>query len=166
MADNDGARISLDDPNELARELLTPRIVWAGLSMSTVLYVAISWLATQGGPAPGLDPTVIYILCGIGLAAAAASVVVRRFLPQPSSESVGSVSLSPDQVKVATNRFMVGLMVPMALGEVPAILGLLLSLATHDLRFSLAATGLSLVTFGSLFPQAERLRGFWRAAAG
>ena len=69
------------------------------------------------------------------------------------------------QVKVATNRFVTTLILPMAIGEVPAILGLLLSFATHDLRFSLAGTGLSLALFGSLFPQAERLRGFWRAAA-
>jgi hypothetical protein len=94
--------VSLDDPQALTERLLVPRVIWAALLLSVVVYVVMGFMIT-GEKAPAeVPPVLLYALAGVAITLSAAAPLVYRSLLPPRSDNAGGVGR-------ADLRYVVGL---------------------------------------------------------
>ncbi len=153
--------------------LRTQVILYGALLACVPIYGVMGYLmahaATAGVPVPVPMPMPIPIIVGLG-AVALFETALLPFLRQrllPPAEGGVSLDESFDLVRAAEAlaRLQVAQIVTWAICESIAILGLVLVVMTHDLRYFFGFGALALLNFALYRPSLERIAGVVRAAA-
>ncbi len=126
-----------------AAALRTPRIVWAAILGSTVMYFGVLVLLSGQwqGEAPPVDPVLPLVLGGMSVVVAALVPVMRRAVmgtvalvaPPPGGmhAEVAEDALE-DEISEALRRYQTGTIVGMALSEAVVLFGFVLAFLTQD----------------------------------
>ncbi|MGD9518857.1 MAG: hypothetical protein AB7W28_05010 [Armatimonadota bacterium] len=126
-------------PAKVANSVMTRAyIVTGSLALSVLVYAALAYFLVQSGafsgPSVRLPQPVSYVLLGLGVLATLGGIVTARR---------GHLAETPQ--RVLAKLFRAG-----ALCEVPAVLGFILALVTHDLRWLVMLTAFALIGFLSI----------------
>lgn len=106
----------------MAGQLAVPRILWAALFISTLLYLAVIELTTVEGE-PNWQGLLLPLAVAAAMTAGASLVAPRILLRQRSSKSTDESSSTR-----AAGAYLNSLILSMALAEAVAILGFVLGL--------------------------------------
>ncbi len=143
----------------LDRDFVVSLAIAMAMSMAIALYTAMAWLILTSGSAPGLEvPALLFpALTVAGVLAGTAGIVLFRAERRRLREAAGR-----EEPAVLRARLLKARIVALALVEVPAIFGLVLTLLAQDLSWSLWFGGAALVVSFLLWPgrrQLEELSG-------
>lgn len=135
-------------------QLAVPRILWAALLGSTLIYVAVLELAAEIG-----EPRWEFLLLPLsvaGLAAAGASLLGPRIMLRRRRSGRGSEEAADD----ASGGYLVALIIALALAESVAIFGLVLGLQGAPPRIVMPFFAVAWVLMLIRFPTQEKLDEF------
>jgi len=153
----------MDRNTSLDRDFVVSLAIAVAMSGVMVLYPTVAWLILESGSVPGMGaPAMLLpVLAAVGLLSVVAGLVLFRTERGRLREAAGRENPAVLRARLLKARIMA-----MVLVEVPAILGLVLTLLSEDLSWSLAAGGLALAASFLLWPSRKQLGELSGRSAG
>jgi len=138
----------------LRNSLLTSVLITLAMMVSVVIYVPVAIFFVRSGQtfATAETPGLHGVLLGAAMLCAAGGLGFFRMQTKPLFED--SRATSPELV---LTRLLRARIVGLALAETAAILGLVLTLTTGNIRWSVALSLISLATMAALWPRRRQL---------
>ena len=138
----------------MAGQLAVPRILWAALFVSTLLYLAVIELTTVEGE-PNWQGLLLPLAVAAAMTAGASLVAPRILLRQRSSKSTDESSSTR-----AAGAYLNSLILSMALAEAVAILGFVLGLRGAPVTVVMPFFVVTWILMLLRFPTQEKLDEF------
>lgn len=138
----------------MAGQLAVPRILWAALFISTLLYLAVIELTTVEGE-PNWQGLLLPLAVAAAMTAGASLVAPRILLRQRSSKSTDESSSTR-----AAGAYLNSLILSMALAEAVAILGFVLGLRGAPVTVVMPFFVVTWILMLLRFPTQEKLDEF------
>jgi len=138
----------------MAGQLAVPRILWAALFISTLLYLAVIELTTVEGE-PNWQGLLLPLAVAAAMTAGASLVAPRILLRQRSSKSTDESSSTR-----AAGAYLNSLILSMALAETVAILGFVLGLRGAPVTVVMPFFVVTWILMLLRFPTQEKLDEF------
>lgn len=160
------AQVDPKDAQAVAPLLRQVRILFAALLGSVVIYVAVGVFLAQSGTAPGPVPdALVYALIATAAVTGSASFFMRSKLMPPRSELPTDLPIPWSEARRLAQGYLIAVLVGLALGESVALLGLVLTILSHEPRYGIgfAAAGSTVMLLGR--PRAAELASVLTASS-
>ena len=144
----------MDRRDSPGRDLVVSLAIAGAMSASMVLYPAVAWFVVESGSGPGVQvPSLLApVLTAMGLTSAVGGVVFFRGRLRRIRRRADTTA--PPELRA---RLLGARIVGLAMVEVLAIFGLILTLLTGELWWSLGSGGLALAASLLLWPTRRQL---------